>query len=219
MSRTYQDKQQSYRKKLFIFCPIAVACVLALFITSDVVPYSEVEKRFGWFGPAQVVQEISIIPDNLLEELKETTRLQTIAATNPDIFDETGPEEGGDSPPVEEEKPFDDSVMELSEDILRQYPSHTEVPYSEDFVILYMIDPAYPPAELLDGIEGDVTVEILVNDKGFVENAWVLVALGSRNFESASLEAVRQFRFKPPVRDGVPMPMWIRFQIRFRIFS
>ncbi|MCZ6765900.1 MAG: energy transducer TonB [bacterium] len=219
MSRTYQDKQQSYRKRLFIFCPIAVACVMALFITSDVVPYSEIEKGFGWFGPTQIVQEITIIPDNLLEELKETTQLQTLASMDADILDETGPEEGGDSPPVKEEKPFDDSVVQLSEEVFRQYPSHTEIPYSEEFVILYMIDPAYPPAELLDGIEGDVTVEVLVNDKGLVENAWVLVALGPRNFEAASLEAVRQFRFKPPVRDGVPMPMWIRFQIRFRLFS
>jgi len=219
MLPNYQDKQRAYSKRLLIFFPIAVACVALLFITSDVVPYTEVEKRFGWLGPAQVVQEITIIPDNLLEELMETTRLQTLAAMDADILDEVGPEEGGENPLVEQDEQDENSVITLTEEILRQYPSHTEVPYSEDFVILYMVDPNYPPAELLDGIEGDVTVEILVNDEGLVENAWVLVALGPSSFEFASLEAVRQFRFKPPVQDGVPMPMWIRFQIRFRIFS
>ena len=52
-----------------------------------------------------------------------------------------------------------------------------------------------------------------------MENAWVLAAMGPKSFEAASLEAVKQFRFKPPVQDGKPVSMWIRFQIRFRLLG
>jgi len=45
------------------------------------------------------------------------------------------------------------------------------------------------------------------------------MATGSSSFEAVSLEAVRQFRFKPPIVDGKPSSMWIRFQIRFRIMN
>jgi protein TonB len=82
-----------------------------------------------------------------------------------------------------------------------------------------MVKPMYPPYELDNGIEGDVTVEILVNEGGRVEEVFVLVATGPKSFEYATIRAVRAFRFKPPVENGQPMPMWIRFQVRFRIMS
>jgi TonB family protein len=82
-----------------------------------------------------------------------------------------------------------------------------------------MVKPEYPPEELDQGVEADVTLEILVDVVGMVEGAWVLVANGPRSFEIASLDAIRQFRFKPPIVEGRPSEMWIRFQIRFRIMS
>jgi len=123
--------------------------------------------------------------------------------------------------PIKQEAPQEEPVPEvvpgLGLESVRHYPAHTEVPYSEDYVILHMIKPDYPPRELSDGIEGDVTLELLVDDAGLVEDVWVLLASGPRSFEQSSLDAVRQFRFKPPIVDGKPTQMWIRFQIRFRI--
>lgn len=217
--RTYADKQHDYRKRLLIVSPFAVILVALIFITSDVVPYTEIERRFGWEGEMQVLPEITIIPDkSLYEDMLQMSRLQS-APTDADPLEETGPNEGSekpDVPPVEEEREI---APEINQDILRHYPAHTDVSYSEDYVILYMVQPKYPPVELLDGIEGDVTVEILVNEDGLVENAWIVMTLGPRSFEEASLAAIRQFRFKPPVENGRPVPMWIRFQIRFRIYS
>jgi TonB family protein len=197
-----------------------VFLVSLLFFTSDVVPYSEFERRIGWEGPIRLLPDITIIPDNdPFEDMRETSVLKTMASLDIQMLDETGPNEG----PLKQEIPvkypdyFTAPQPELAE--VRHYPANTDVPYSEDYVILHMVQPEYPPQELLEGIEGDVTVEILVNENGVVENAWILSAVGPESFEHSSLAAVRQFRFKPPMENGKPLPMWIRFQVRFRLLG
>ena len=214
----YAEKQRAYCQRLLIISPIAALLVSILFITSDVVPYSEIEKRLGWEGETRLLPNITIIPDeDFYEDMREDSRLRTLAVMEVQVLDETGPSEGGvrqDIPPKEPEETISPE-LDLAE--IRHHPAHTDVPYSEEYVILHMVQPEYPPNELLEGIEGDVTIEILVNEEGRVENAWVLAAMGPKSFEYASLAAVRQFRFKPPTENGHPVPMWIRFQVRFRL--
>ena len=88
---------------------------------------------------------------------------------------------------------------------------------TKDYVILKMVEPDYPPRELLDGIEGNVLVELFVNTRGEVEDVVVISVLGPKAFEDSSLRAVRQFVFQPPLENGAPATMWVRFSIRFRI--
>jgi TonB family protein len=200
--------------------PISVFLVSLLFIFSDVVPYREIEKRLGWEGAMRILPEITIIPDtDPFEETLEQSRPRALAALEIEELDETGPAEGAKREEIPKEEPEEIITPELDDEIVRTYPAHTDVPYSEDYVILHMERPQYPEYELKEGIEGDVTLEILVNDAGRVERVWVLAARGPRSFEQASIEAARHFRFKPPIVDGRATAMWIRFQIRFRIMS
>lgn len=220
MDRTFAEKEAALRKRLLIICPIACFVVFLLFITSDVVPYEELRRVVGWEGAMQVLPDITIIPDSdPFEDMLKTSRPKTLAAMDLDIVSDHAPTPGGSEDVVKPDEPEEETIPELDISDIRHYPSHTEVPYSEEYVILHMVQPDYPPNELLEGIEGDVTVELLVNEAGYVENAWILAALGPKSFEEASLEAVRQFRFRPPIRDGRPIPMWIRFQVRFRLLS
>ena len=215
MTRWYADREQAYRRRVLIISPIAAFLVSLLFITSDVVPYEDITKNFGWRGPTQVVLELTIIPDETDREIMRETVMQTLAALNVDIIDEIADTEGGEKQQEPVEEPDEEEQPELDEFEIRNYESHTAVPYSEEYVILHLVQPEYPPRELIDGIEGSVTIEILVNAEGRVEDAWVLAAYGPKTFEEASLAAVRQFIFRPPERNGKPMPMWIRFDIRF----
>jgi TonB family protein len=91
--------------------------------------------------------------------------------------------------------------------------------YSESYVILRAIKPKYPDHERDRNIEGSVTVELLVNELGMVANAKVLELVGPSSFRESALEAVRQFEFQPPIEDGEPSTMWIKFVIKFRINS
>jgi TonB family protein len=220
MPRSYADREDDYRKRLLVILPISVGLVALLFVTSDVVPYSELERRIGWEGAIRVLPLVTIIPENdPHEDMRKTSVLQQMASMDVEMHEETGPNEGFAKQEIPVRKPDPETTPELDVSDVRNYPAHTEVPYSEEYVILHTVQPEYPPAELMDGIEGDVWVEILVNEDGQVEDAWVLTAIGPKSFEHSSLLAVRQFRFKPPIANGKPMPMWIRFHVFFRLVS
>lgn len=218
MPRTYAEREDAYRKKLLIISSISVAFVAALFVTGDVIPYHMLDKPIGWEGDLEVVPHITIIPENdPYEDLREPSSRKAVAALDVKVHEETGP--GEEFPTQQEALPTPERLTspELDLDDIRHYPAHTDVPYSQDYVLIHMVQPEYPPTELLRGIEGDVTIEVLVDDAGAVENVWVLTAVGPKSFENSALAAVRQFRFKPPVVDGRPVQMWIRFQVRFRL--
>jgi TonB family protein len=219
MGRSYHDKDAEYRRRLRIIAPLAAVMHVALFFSTANVPYTELQHHLGWKGPPHDLSEITLIPDNdPFEDTREESRTRAMRVLEVEELVETGPAEGPAQPIVkEEEEPEQEVGPALDELTVRHYPAHTEIPYSEDYIILHMIKPEYPRNELKNGIEGDVTLELLIDDAGFVENVWVLLASGPRSFEQASLDAARQFRFKPPIVDGKPTQMWIRFQIRFRI--
>ncbi len=220
MPRSYHDRESDYRRRLILILPVSVFLVSLLFIFSDIVPFQDIERRFGWEGPMQIMPDITIIPDNdPYEEIREESRPRALAALEIEEFDETGPTEGAKRELVPREDPDEIVTPELDDEVVRRYPAHTDIPYSEDYVILYMEKPEYPHSELQQGIEADVTLEILVNEGGRVERVWVLAARGPKSFERASLVAAERFRFKPPIVEGKPTAMWIRFQIRFRIMS
>ncbi|MFQ5511285.1 MAG: energy transducer TonB [Candidatus Krumholzibacteriia bacterium] len=220
MLHTYAEKQAAYRRRLAITTPVAAVLVFLIFVTSDVVPYSELEERFGWEGETRILPNITILPDDdPFEDIRRDSRLAAMASMDVDLIEERAESEGGENTPVKPKDPEPLAQPEFDDADIRHYPAHTDVSYSENYVILHMVQPEYPPFELLQGIEGDVTVELLVNEEGMVENAWILAVLGPKSFEEASLAAVRQFRFRPPTQNGKPVPMWIRFQVRFRLLG
>jgi TonB family protein len=219
MPITYRDKEQTYRKRLLIITPIAVLAIALLFITSDMVPPTVLDKTFGWKGALQVLPDITIIPGGeTFESFPRERQLRTMSSINLEVFEEMSEAEAGERDNIYRDEPEIPIPPEEGLDVVRTYEAHTSVPYSEDYVILNMVQPEYPIRELLDGVEGDVTVELLVNENGKVEKAWVLSAIGPRSFEKSSLRAVEKFVFQTPMEYGLPTSMWIRFHIKFRIY-
>jgi TonB family protein len=224
MRRFYSDKETDYRRRVWVIFPLAVVLLVSLLWVTEDVPKEVLELQFGWEGPTRVLPEITLIPGvEAFEESREESRYRATTAVD---VEEEKLEAKGEERVVAEKKrkspqegPDNIVSPDLDEETVRTYPAHTMVSYSEDYVILDMTRPEYPAEELKHGIEGDVTVELFVNDGGAVENAWVMMATGSSSFEAVSLEAVRRFRFKPPIVHGKPSSMWIRFQIRFRIMN
>jgi TonB family protein len=221
MPITYRDREVQYRKRLFAVLPFAVIAVICLFISSDIVPDKVIDKTFGWQGAFQVLPDITIIPDNdPFESFPRERQLRVMTSIDLDVVDENAEGEAlaKDTNPHEEELevdiPPEDGLAPV-----RTFEAHSAVPYSEDYVILEMSKPEYPIRELLAGIEGEVTVELLINEQGHVERAWILSAYGPKSFEGSTLKAVKKYRFKPMMHNGLPITMWIRFRIMFRIFD
>lgn len=213
------ERTLAYRRRLYVSVPISMGIVLFLFLTSDRVSLTEIDKRVGWKGEMKVLPEITVIADDdqhtSLERERELTTMTTVDIDlfeNPDV---------NKPRMVNVERPEEVEILDFAENDLfdvRTIAARRTASYSDTYVILKMVEPKYPSRELDEGVEGSVTVELLVNEKGLVEDVSVLSSIGPPSFQESSLAALRQFVFKPPTEDGKPIAMWIKFLVKFRIF-
>ena len=220
MPVSYWERERAHRVRLLVAVPISAIIVVFLFLFSDRLSLSEIEKAIGWKGELRLLPEVTILPDtdpfSSPEEQSELSAMSSLDLDLADAPDLIEPRK------VEQDQPNEEEPLDIPQDDLLNVPSipkKTEIPYSDTYVILKMIEPEYPPPELAAGVEGNVTVELFVNDQGRVEQATVLSAIGPRSFQESSLRAVRQFLFQPPIENGRPTPMRIKFLIKFRIYG
>ncbi len=78
--------------------------------------------------------------------------------------------------------------------------------------------PAYPAVARRRGLQGTVTVRVLVGADGSVENAEVADSSGFDALDDAALETVRsRWRFVPARHDGLAVESWVLVPIRFSL--
>ncbi len=85
--------------------------------------------------------------------------------------------------------------------------------------VLQRVEAIYPPLGRRFGIEGTVTVNALVSETGDVIRTNVLRKIqggGTYGFEKASEDAVKKWKFKPAVKDGVNVKTWMPVGVVFR---
>ena len=82
-------------------------------------------------------------------------------------------------------------------------------------VLRERVDPKYPAASLKRGIEGIVTVNALISESGDVEDVVVVQGL-SGGFNENTVEAVRQWKYEPAVKDGQKVKVWKKITITFK---
>lgn len=68
--------------------------------------------------------------------------------------------------------------------------------------------PVYPERCRARGLEGRVVVEFDVSPTGLVENARVIEATPTKCFNSASVKAVKQWKYEPKVINGKAVPRY-----------
>lgn len=71
------------------------------------------------------------------------------------------------------------------------------------YLPIVKVQPAYPRRALERGIEGYTVVEFDVAPDGSVRRPRIIVSEPARVFDQASLKAVKRFRYKPMVENGV----------------
>jgi TonB family protein len=76
--------------------------------------------------------------------------------------------------------------------------------------------PEYPSEARAAGIEGDVPLEIVVDQGGRVVEASLLRRAG-HGFDESALRAIRSYRFAPAQRDGVAVRVRMRWTVAFRL--
>lgn len=66
------------------------------------------------------------------------------------------------------------------------------------------IDPKYPPQAARDGIEGWVKLSFTIDEIGGVDDVEVIDADPKRIFDKEAKRALRKWKYKPQIVDGVP---------------
>jgi periplasmic protein TonB len=92
--------------------------------------------------------------------------------------------------------------------------ARVELPVS-DADYLHNPKPAYPPASRRLGEKGKVVLRVLIGPDGTAQDATVLESSGYDRLDRTALAAVRQWRYVPGKRGGVPEPMWVKVPINF----
>ena len=100
--------------------------------------------------------------------------------------------------------------MDLSKDF------HSEVEYPEYSGSELSRHLEYPRMARQNGIEGTVTVKVLVDVDGRARRVDVVEST-SALFDAAAIYAVRSTRFTPARQNNVPVPVFITFDIKFRL--
>jgi protein TonB len=79
------------------------------------------------------------------------------------------------------------------------------------------LPPRYPEIARRRGIEGHVTIKLLIDAAGKVEEADVLEVFGHSSFEQAVRRMVSRWQFTAPTYNGKPTRVWAVKTIRFRL--
>ena len=84
-------------------------------------------------------------------------------------------------------------------------------------ILIKRIQPKYPPSAKSLGIEESVMSNALISENGDVEKTVVIKGGNPQyGFKEASQDAVRQWRFKPAVKNGVKVKVWKPIMIAFK---
>jgi len=78
--------------------------------------------------------------------------------------------------------------------------------------------PEYPPMARTLRVEGTVVVSVLVDENGQVQDVRMAEPIRQKvGLNEAALAAARAVRYKPAKKDGVPVKMWTRLRIPFKL--
>jgi TonB family protein len=82
--------------------------------------------------------------------------------------------------------------------------------------LIYKVEPKYPEDARAKKIEGSVLLGLTIDHGGLPQNIQIKRSLDP-SLDQAAVEALRQWRFEPAIKDGQPVSMWITVEVYFRL--
>ena len=83
--------------------------------------------------------------------------------------------------------------------------------------MVYAVAPDYTEEARKKKITGNVQVRVIVDQQGRPQDIRVVRGLGS-GLDEKAVEAVRQYKFRPAKKNGVPVPVQLYIEVNFQIF-
>lgn len=84
-------------------------------------------------------------------------------------------------------------------------------------VLTYSVDPEFSEEARKAKFSGNVQVALVVDEAGRPKNIRVERGVGM-GLDEKAVEAVRQYKFKPAMKDGHPVPVELYIEVNFQIF-
>jgi protein TonB len=118
----------------------------------------------------------------------------------------------------------DDAVITAHETVEPPAAGHTEPAAHQPLIVQPSVDPriglsepAYPPQELRLGHAGTVILAVQILENGRVGSVRVEQSSGFPRLDDAAVRQAARWQLSPGTRDGVPIVMWKRIPITFRL--
>ena len=84
--------------------------------------------------------------------------------------------------------------------------------------VVSRVQPTYPPVARRQKIQGTVILSVLVSETGEVSEVKVLrQAGGASGLNEAAVAAARKWKFRPGVKEGKKVKMWMTYPIAFKL--
>lgn len=83
--------------------------------------------------------------------------------------------------------------------------------------VLHRVDARYTREARVNGIQGTVLIEVVVDETGKADKISVLSPIGF-GLDSRAVDAVRQWSFRPGMMEGKPVRSVANVEVKFRIF-
>lgn len=103
-----------------------------------------------------------------------------------------------------------------------QAEEKTDLPSGDEFVkvdvppeMIKLVDPMYPPEARQKGIEGKVVISSLVDKTGRPAKVKIAESSGHKILDKAALKAAREIIYRPAIRNGQPVAVWISYTVTF----
>ena len=89
--------------------------------------------------------------------------------------------------------------------------------YDKPPKLIYAPEAEYSKQARAAKLKGSVVVQLEVSEKGLPTELRVVRSLGS-GLDEKALEAVQQYRFKPAMKDGKPVPVRMTIEVKFKLY-
>ena len=83
--------------------------------------------------------------------------------------------------------------------------------------LVMKVSPAYPDWAKAEGKEGNVVLNLVVDQDGFPRNLCILRSMRD-DFDQNAAKAVAQWRFMPALKEGKPVSVLINVEVNFNLF-
>ena len=209
--RPEADLKQGYRKHLWISLTGSVLLHVLLFALFPALQLSAYTKSHE-----PVILQIENIPETrqdrrpppaprpvvpIASDSEDIPDDATIETTDVDFFDDLA------APPALDDATFveleeEDEIVEIWK--VEKQPEFTK-----------QVKPQYPEIAKKAGIEGRVTVHVLIDKRGRVESVGNI--LGPEVFHASARAAALGFEFTPAIQNDKPVKVWVALPFKFQL--